>query len=106
MTDSPDLRAFLETVTNFTPVAQAHAIIHAAKTTDGGKIIFPEPDKPIDDQPGWRITVFEVTASGNTQIEMIANWIRRANKLARPEVEGDGSITYSPPSFKPHSDSD
>ncbi len=97
MTNPPDLRAFLETVTTFTPVAQAHAIIHAAGSTDGGEIIFPNPDNPKCDEPSWRITLHEITASGITQIDMIQNWIRRANKLARPEVEKDGDITLFPP---------
>lgn len=106
MTNTPDLRQFLETITQFTPIAQASAITHEAGTTEGGQIIFPNPDSPKGARPSWRITAHDITASGYTQMEMIRNWIRRANKLARPEVENDGFITCHLPFPTPRNHSE
>lgn len=106
MTDTTDLREFLETVTTFTPTAQAHAIIHAAGTTEGGEIIFPNPDKPKSNRPRWRITLYGVTACGPSQVEMVKEWISYANKLARPEVEADGFISWHLPFGIPRNDAE
>jgi hypothetical protein len=106
MTNTAQLREFLETITEFTPTAQASAITHEAGNTQGGEIIFPNPDTPKGLRPSWRITAHGITASGFTQMEMIQNWIRRANKLYRPEVEADGFISWHLPFGIPRNDAE